>query len=316
MKLGYGMFLHFGPNALQGVGLGDGKFPAQAVDFPRLNVRQWAEMAAEAGMKYAVLTSKHVDGFCLWPSQHTSYSVKNSRLRKDVAGLFVEEFRRAGLKVGFYYALWDRNFPDYEKDAVYADYVRQQVRELLTQYGDILQLWFDGAWDKDFPTRDWPYDPAWEKDPKSGLGHGERWEWKRLYQHIHNLQPNCLVLNNSSSDRPGQVRYLPVDARTAEHFDFIHQGKLHPARLDPVFEEPDGKKIFLPLEYCTSVNPSWFNTGKPYSHPSVETIVGWHRTARASNSNLLLNFGPDAEGLLPEYHRPFLKAAAKRLRQG
>jgi alpha-L-fucosidase len=309
MKLGYGMFLHFGPNTLTKNGWGDGKFPARDVAFPKLNVRQWATVAAEAGMKYAVLTAKHHDGFCLWPSRCTEYSTRNSQT-VDIVGEFVTHFRQAGLKAGLYYSLWDRNFACYEHDGSYAEYMFAQIEELLSDYGPLLELWFDGAWDKDFPTRQWPYDAAWERDPKSGLMHGERWRWNELYAHIKKLQPQCLVVNNSSSDRPGQVRYHPVDLRTSEHFDFVFNEKLHPPRIDPIFERAPGERVYLPLEYCTSLNPDWFwIEGRCYSHASPETIRAWRNRARADNANLLLNVGPDKNGLIPEYHAKCLRDA-------
>lgn len=215
-QLGYGLFLHFGPNTLAGTGWGDGKFPASKVHFPKLDPSQWAGLAAEAGMQYAVLTTKHHDGFCLWPTAHTAYCVRNTPSSRDITGEFAAAFRKAGLKVGFYYSLWDRNYSAYENDELYAQYMQDQIRELLTWYGEIVELWFDGAWDKDFPTREWAYDPAWENTPVSGLTFGTRWRWNELYSLIHELQPNCLVANNSSSDRPGQVRYPPVDLRTLQ----------------------------------------------------------------------------------------------------
>ena len=101
MKLKYGMFLHFGPNTISKVGWGDGKFPPEKFVFDNLDTDQWAQTAVDAGMKYAVLTTKHHDGFCLWPSRYTEYSVKNSKNKKDVVGAFVESFRKKGLKVGF-----------------------------------------------------------------------------------------------------------------------------------------------------------------------------------------------------------------------
>lgn len=312
MSLKYGLFLHFGPNTLAGTGWGDGKFPAEKVDFEKLDCSQWAGMAAEAGMKYAVLTSKHHDGFCLWPSAHTEYSVKRSPSRRDIVGEFADAFRKAGLKVGFYYSLWDRNYPHYEDDERYAGYMQDQIKELLTNYGDILQIWFDGAWDKDFPTREWMYDPAWETNPNSGLKFGERWRWKELYAHIHELQPACLVLNNSSSDRGGQVRYPPVDARTCEHFNFVWRGKLWPGRIDSNYRGTDGAERFLPLEYTTTITPDWFwAQTHAYAHPSGAAIADWRRTAREHRANFLLNLGPNALGLMPEYHRAFLKEAAQ-----
>jgi alpha-L-fucosidase len=316
LNLHYGMFLHFGPNTILGVGWGDGKFPPAQFAPRKLDCAQWAEVARQAGMKYAVLTTKHHDGFCLWPSRHTEYCVRNSPAG-DVVRPFVEEFRKVGLKVGFYYSLWDRNYPQYENDAVYAQYMRDQITELLTGYGEIVELWFDGAWDKDYPTRRWEYDPAWERDPNSGLKHGERWQWGQLYETIHRLQPDCLVLNNSSSDRPGEVRYHPVDARTSEHLHFIFKQRLYEARLDPMFQRPDGQSVYLPLEYNTTLTPDWFWNRQGFLiHASAATIADWYRTAQSHNANFLLNIGPNADGLIPGYHLPFLRGAAAELKLG
>ncbi len=294
--LAYGMFIHFGPWTWSGSG--DGKFPAADVHAPDLDMRQWARLASESGMRYAVLTAKHVDGFCLWPSRHTAYSVAATPAPRDWVADFVDAFRAEGLKVGLYYALLDRHCPFFEDDARYNDYVRAQVEELLTGYGDVLELWFDGAWDKDHPTRDWPHDPAWPP------GSGARWEWARLYEHIHRLQPRCLVIQNSSSDRPGIPNYLPVDVRTSEHFDFVWQERLCVPPPDP-----------LPLEYCTTLTPGWFwQKGACYAHASADTIAGWRLRAERERANLLLNVGPDISGRMPAYHRPFLLEAERLVR--
>jgi alpha-L-fucosidase len=300
MALGYGLFVHFGPWTW--TGSGDGKFPAERVN-TALDVQEWAALAGEAGMRYAVLTAKHVDGFCLWPSAHTEYSVARTPARRDLVRAFVDAFRQEGLKVGLYYALLDRNCSFYDDDARYAEYVREQVSELLS-YGEILELWFDGAWDKDHATRDWPHEP----DEAPGLG--ARWEWARLYEHIHRIQPNCMVIQNSSSDRPGVPNYLPVDVRTAEQFDFVWREKLCTTRVDPLF--PTG---FLPLEYCTTLTPGWFwQAGAAYSHASAVAIAGWRMRAAREQANLLLNIGPDLSGHIPEYHRPFLIEAERLVR--
>jgi alpha-L-fucosidase len=305
MRLGYGLFLHFGPWTWSGVG--DAKLPAERVDAPALDARAWALLAAEAGMRYAVLTAKHVDGFCLWPSARTAYSVAATPARRDLVAEFVEAFRAAGLRVGLYYALLDRHCPFYEDDARYAEHVRAQVAE-LSGYGELIELWFDGAWDKDHPTRDWPHDDRWP--PATGA----RWEWARLYEHIHRLQPRCLVLQNSSSDRPGVPNYLPVDARTAEHFDFVWQERLCAPRLNPRFPSADGGR-YLPLEYCTTLTPGWFwQAGAAYAHASAETIAGWRLRAARQGANLLLNIGPDTAGRIPAHHRPFLVEAERLVR--
>ncbi len=313
--LGYGMFIHFGMNTFDGKGWGDGQSPAARFNPEQLDCNQWADLAAEAGMKYAVLTTKHHDGFCLWPTRHTDYCVRNAGCTTDVVGAFVDAFRRAGIQTGLYYSLWDTNCPFYEDDARYAQFMRDQIAELLTNYGPVVELWFDGAWDKDHPTRKWQFDPAWHETVDRDVLHGSRWQWKQLYQHIHQLQPTCLVVNNTSSDRPGRIRYLPVDLRTAEHYDFVHNGVVHHAVTDDrVFDESDGTEVELPLEYCTTLNPDWFwIRNKHYSHPSAETIADWRRRARATRANLLLNVGPTTDGLIPEYHRAYLRDAERAL---
>src|SRR5438477_2873833 len=130
MRLAYGMFIHYGPWTFSGTG--DGKFPAGQLHSPALDMKQWARLAAESGMRYAVLTAKHVDGFCLWPSAHTRYSVASSPMRaRDLVREFFDAFRAEGLAVGLYYALLDRHCEFFEDDARYNAYVRDQVAELL-----------------------------------------------------------------------------------------------------------------------------------------------------------------------------------------
>jgi alpha-L-fucosidase len=216
-------------------------------------------------------------------------------------GRFCESCRRAGLRPGLYYSLWDRNWPGYEDDRAYAQFLRDQVGELLTDYGPIVELWFDGAWDKDHPTRKWEFDPAWEREPSSGYAPGTRWEWERLYEHIHRLQPDCLVLNNSSSDRPGIPRCFPIDARTSEHLDFVWQGRLLRPSARTEWEDQRGRPVFLPLEVVTSLNRDWYWTKNFYSQPSAAAVADWRRQARKLVGNLLVNTGPTPEGVIPDY---------------
>lgn len=293
--LEYGMFLHFGVNTFAGQGWGDGKFPAQNFVPSRLDPAQWAEVAVEAGMKYAVLTAKHHDGFCLWDTAYSEYSVMRSPLRRDVVREYVDAFRAAGLKVGLYYSLWDRNCPCYEDDDRYAAYMKNQLAELLENYGDILELWFDGGWDKDSPNHSWA-------DFSPGNSTGARWHWRELYDHIHAIQPNCLVIQNSSSNFPGQIKYPPQDICTAEQFHFVFRGKL--------CEPPPPAELPLPLEFCATLVPDWFYSEKQnYFHPAIETISAWRAAAVACRGNLLLNVAPDKSGRIPELHRHFLVEA-------
>lgn len=122
--------------------------------------------------------------------------------------------------------------------------------------------------------------------------------------------PGCLLIQNASSDRPGAVKYHPEDARPLEHFDFVYKERVCEPIADPVFTRPDGSRVFLPLECCTSMNPDWLWTGREYfHHPSPATIADWHRRARAVHGNLLRNVGPDRDGRIPDYQRRFLNAA-------
>ena len=107
-------------------------------------------------------------------------------------------------------------------------------------------------------------------------------------------------------------RYHPVDARTAEHFDFVMDGRRYVPDLRTDWETPASETVYLPLEFCTSLNPDWFYIGgKHFVHPSVETIAGWRGTARRANANLLLNVGPDTRGLIPDVHAEYLRTARK-----
>lgn len=306
-KLGYGMFVHFGMNTFAEARWGSGNTPASTFAPTNLNTDQWAKLAVDSGMKYAVLTAKHHDGFCLWPSKFTEYSVKNASCQTDVVRAFVDSCRRVGLKVGLYYSLWDLNFKNYEDDDLYFEYMKKQIAELLSEYGEIIELWFDGGWDKDAPNRKWDYEfDIAEKKPQ-----GERWHWQELYNYIHMLQESCLVVHNSSSTHPGEIKYPPVDIRTSEHFNFVYRGKLHTFDKNATFEE------YLPLEFCTSLVPGWFFIESEfYSHPSVECIAGWRKTANDAGGNLLLNVGPDKRGLVSEVHQNFLIEANNLYKQG
>ena len=344
LNLKYGMFIHFGTNTYQMKTWGNGQYDITHLDFTSIDVKQWAEAARDAGMKYAVLTTKHHDGFCLWHSAYTNYCTKKTASPYiDIVRLFVDEFRKAGLKVGLYYSLWDRNNPDYydKDDAKYIQYMKNQLKELLTNYGDILEIWFDGAWDRDYPhicqdtlfmqllgkkvlaindTNNqhefcWMYSSAYQSDPTNAI-RGARWNWKVIYDYIHSLQPNCLVINNSSMNWKGGVKYLPVDIRTCEQFDVVLPSTITIYNDLEQYNYTDvDKKVYIQLEFTTSITPAWFWTGDLFLHPSVDEIVGWYRTARKYNGNFLLNVGPDNTGKIPSYHVDYLKKAGDILRQ-
>lgn len=315
-KLGFGLFVHFGINTFTGQAWGDGKAGIELYNPTKLDCRQWVDLAVAAGMKYLVLTTKHHDGFCLWPSAHTDYSVKNATAgplsRTDVVGACAEACRAAGIKFCVYYSLWDRNFKNYDDDQAYADYMKGQLTELLTHYGDVAEVWFDGGWDKEYPGKQWDDPASLDLAPRDPVLCGSRWRWKEIYAHVHQLQPDTLVVNNSSSHKPGIVRYHPVDVRTCEHYDFIYKEKLCRPFTDGTVVDPEGNTRYIPVEFTTTLTPDWFWSPRDYFlHPSACTIAGWRKTAAAAGANLLLNIGPNPEGLMPDYHREFLVEARR-----
>ncbi|HPA46978.1 MAG TPA: alpha-L-fucosidase [bacterium] len=186
LDLKFGMFIHFNMATFHNIEHALGTEDPATFNLTQLDIPQWAEASRLAGMKYAVLTVRHVDGFCLWPTKTTDHNVANSPCKKDIVREFVDVFRNHGLKVGFYYSIQDRHNGPSLEIAV------NQLTELLTGYGDILILWFD-AWGKGYTAyEDYPFDT--------------------IVSHVRLLQPDCLILSNDNGKSPG-----PTDIRCYEH---------------------------------------------------------------------------------------------------
>ncbi|NJM93853.1 MAG: alpha-L-fucosidase [Cytophagales bacterium] len=211
MDLGFGLFIHFGINTFYDQEWSDGSLDAKAFNPTRLNTDQWMECAQAAGMKYVVLVTKHHDGFCLWPSAKTRYSVAASPFKKDVVEKLAKSAQKYGLRLGFYYSLWDRHEPSYEQDLnrYVTDFMCGQLQELLTRYGPVVELWFDGFWkhqksgwtkkneqivgeaqkQERNQERDLAFIQAWRNE---GAFH---WQIDHVYHFVKSIQPDCLVMN-------------------------------------------------------------------------------------------------------------------------
>ncbi len=243
----------------------------------------WAAAARDAGMKYVVLTSKHHEGFCLWDSQYTDYKVTNTPYGKDLIKPFVEAFRAAGLRVGFYYSLIDWHHPDFpidihhplrnRADAAernrncdmnrYAEYMRNQVTELLTNYGQIDVIWFDFS----YPER------AYKGLP--GKGRND-WQSERLLKLARELQPHILVDNRLDLETE------LADIHTPEQFqprEWIHV---------------DGKPVVW--EACHTFSGSWGYHRDETTWKSPQQLIELLVNTVALGGNLLMNVGPTARG--------------------
>ena len=288
----FGMFIHWGLYALparhEWVQSREEIAPeAYRTYFERFNPvhydpREWARQARAAGMKYAVLTSKHHEGFCLWDSAFTDYKVTNTPWGKDLLAPFVEAFRAEGLKVGFYYSLLDWHHPDFTIDIFhplrnhpdvaalnagrdmrrYAAYMRNQVRDLLTNYGEIDILWLDFS----YPGRDYKGLP--------GKGRAD-WESERLLALVRELAPHILLNNRLD---------LPVAA------DFYTPEQVQPLEWVKVDGEP------VVWEACHTFSGSWGYHRDESTWKSPEQLIHLLVNSVALGGNLLMNVGPTALG--------------------
>lgn len=280
----YGMFIHFGPYAALGRGeqvlmreMRDQRdYAAEACRWnPRhLDMKAWAAAAVAGGFKYAVMTTRHHDGFCLWDSRQTDYSTARQQCGRDLVREFVEAFRAAGLRVGLYYSLADFRIPAFfagpERDprgwADFRDYCHRQVEELLTNYGRIDVMWFDGAW---------PH-------------HGDVWQSGRLVSRMRQLQPDILINNRLSAGQAAKAADGGAGAgESSELGDFgtpEHRVAADPRR---------------PWESCqVSTWRLWgFASGERWK-PADQLLDTLCQCAELGG-NLLLNVGPDGEGRLP-----------------
>jgi len=274
-----GLFLHFGIRTFyEGHRDWDGK-PMSPEKFnpTKLDCSQWAETAAAAGFKYAVMTAKHHDGFANWPSKHTGFSVASSpwkRGRGDVVREYVEAFKKHGLAVGLYYspAEWGGKVDFHSDPRAYDDYFISQVTELIEPYGPIDILWFDGA----------------------GSG-GHKYDWPRIVGEIRRLQPNILLFGAYDPD----IRWIGNEDGLASTpvWNVVDRQPWVPEDADTGWTPR-----WLPAECdCRMRRENWFYSDEDeHTVKSLDVLMGMYYYSVGRGCNLLLNIGPDRRGLLPE----------------
>ena len=302
------LFAHFGVNSYTGREWGDGTEDEALFNPTELSARQWVDAAKSAGAAGIIITAKHHDGFCLWPSKYTEHSVKNSPFRDgkgDVVHELADACREGGIKFGVYLSPWDRNCPVYGQGKPYDDYFCNQLTELCTQYGELFTVWFDGACGE------------------GPNGKKQVYDFERYYALIRQLQPNAAISisgpdvrwcgNEAGDTRESEWSVLPTGFYTAEmvaqNSQQTDDASFREKKIDDM-ERDLGSRQFLqgakgyvwrPSETDTSIRPGWFY------HPeeddkvrSLETLLDiWYRSV-GGNSTLLLNIPPDKRGLFHE----------------
>ncbi len=288
----FGMFIHWGVYSV----LGDGEWVMNQRKIPiaeyeklparfnptEFNAAEWVSLAKAAGMKYITITSKHHDGFAMWATKQSKWNiVDRTPYKKDPLKMLAEECRKQGIKLFFYHSHLDWHHPDYFPLGStgltagrppsgdfnrYLDYMDAQLKELLTGYGEIGGVWFDGWWDK--PSANW--------------------RLEKTYNLIHSLQPATLVGNNHHRK--------PFEGEDFQMFE-----KDLPGQNTAGFNK-DSEIGKLPLESCDTINKAWGYNAKDKQFKSAKDLIHFLARAAGHNSNFLLNVGPTPEGRIqPEF---------------
>ena len=310
----FGLFIHWGPFSIPGAGEWVMQVRNISVkNYTRLkdffnpiafNAAEWVGLAKNAGMKYITLITRHHDGFSMWDTKFSDFNIMNTPYKKDIVKMLADECHKQGIKLFFYYSLLDWRRDDYSYwtgntghgtgRTIHGDwnnyikFMKNQLTELLTNYGEIAGIWFDGYWDQlsndnhDNPT------------PKID------WHSRELYDLIHKLQPQCLVGNNH------HITPLPGE-------DFQMFEKDLPGSNTTGF---GGASVSpLPLETCETINNSWGYNITDTSYKTVKRLIHYMVNAAGHNANFLLNIGPIPDGNIQPEFTDTLKAMGKWLQQ-
>lgn len=321
-EMGFYAFIHFTINTFTGKEWGNGKENPKIFNPMNLDTDQWCQVIKSAGMKGVVLTAKHHDGFCLWQTQTTEHSVKNSGYKEgkgDVVKELSESCKKHGLKMGIYLSPWDRNSEYYGTDK-YMDFYIAQLTELLSNYGDIFMLWLDGACGSHLDGK-----PC------------QKYDFQRIYDTALSLQPNIVmsgcapdvrwVGNESGIARESEWNVVPLfnyaDQNITPEAQKDDNAKIFQKRCVDVMIKDMGSREFLskydtfmwyPAEVDVSIRPGWFY------HPletifikSIKKLMRIYYDSVGGNSLLLLNIPPNRKGLLCKKDVKRLREMGKRI---
>lgn len=298
----YGLFIHWGLFSI----LGNGEWvmnneKIRVKDYTRLmdffypidfDAHQWVAMAKNAGMKYITLITRHHDGFSMWDTKYSEFNIMHTPYKKDIVKMIADECRQQDIKLVLYYSLLDWRREDYPHEtgrtgqysgrtsngnyAHYLQFMKNQLTELLTNYGEIAGIWFDGHWDQTKPEGD------------SNRVSKIDWYYNEIYSLIHRLQPHCLIGNNHH-----------IAPFSGEDFQMFEKDLPGENKTGFSFQKPSQK---LPLETCETMNDSWGFNIKDDHYKSVNQLIHYLVNAAGLNANFLLNVGPMPNGKIqPEF---------------
>ena len=302
-------FLHFGINTFTDKEWGYGD-ESEALFAPSaLDARQWARVARDAGMKGLIITAKHHDGFCLWPSRLTEHSVAHSQWRGgkgDVLRELAVACKEYGLKMGVYLSPWDRNHADYARPE-YITYYRSQLRELLTGYGGLFEVWFDGA-----NGGDGYYGGAREQ---RRIDNRTYYDWPNTWDIVRQLQPGAVMFSDAGPD----VRWVGNESGVAFETSWygLDRSATYPGDSNYAKTLAHGRadaSDWVPPEVDVSIRPGWFyHVAQDAKVKTVDQLMTIYEQSVGRGANLLLNIPPDQRGLIPDVDAERLRSFRKTL---
>lgn len=307
-QLEFYSFVHFTVNTFTDKEWGDGTESPSIFNPEKLDARQWVEAVKAGGMKGLILTCKHHDGFCLWPSKYTKHSVASSPYKNgkgDIVKEVSDACREAGIQFGVYLSPWDRNNQTYGQGKIYDDYFINQLEELLSNYGEVFSVWFDGACGE------------------GPNGKKQIYDWERYYEVIRRLQPNACISvcgpdvrwcgNEAGDTRPSEWSVVPERTRDTEKIaessqqednDFFRQRRISASDIDLGSREAlemEKKLIWYPAEVNTSIRPGWFyHSYEDEQVKPLSKLIDIYNNSVGGNATFLLNIPPKKDGLFHE----------------
>lgn len=308
-------FTHFGVNTFTNREWGKGDESPSLFNPTDFDANQWVEAVKSAGMTGLILTAKHHDGFCLWPSAYTEHSVKNSPWKNgkgDVVKEVAEACKKGGIKFGIYLSPWDRHEPTYGSGEEYNTFYKNQLRELMTNYGELFCLWFDGACGE------------------GKNGKKQEYDWEGYYSLIRELQPGAVINicgpdvrwcgNEAGKCRESEWSVVPssmIDNEKVAEKSQQEDDASFAQKVDSTDEDLGSRKVieqasdcvWYPCEVDTSIRPGWFyHKNQDRKVKSLKKLIKIYESSVGGNASLLLNIPPDKKGRIAD-------ADVKRLKE-